>query len=777
MKKKLFTLLICAFAWIGVNATVTVTNGDNGYTVVTTTTAGELGSNDISRQLNGVKKLKLVGPYNGDPDFLKLRDWCKPEDLDLSEATIAQGTVSYTYYYLDTSNEQKNVRYIQGNSEKPLLKDETGWYYMDGSTRKNVAEADVRVYSASVSGGQVLPDGWKNTLKSISLPTSSDFKVIPAKFCNGFKFLESVTIPNNVEVIGNEAFYETAALTTVDLPNNLKAICYQAFYKSGLETISIPASVEVVEYMAYTECTNATKLIFEASTDPSVDDSEHHMIVKNYAFFNLSGIKDIYINTAALVDCENGAFDYNITWGHGDATASTFCTLHFKASSAKHYANLSHPLTTEIAMDAAKFHNWLMQHYQFASKPSANGWYEFIHNGTIEEKKDEIKGTQFLCTYSDYDYDRIVPPGVKAYIVTGLKQDETTGDYSLNLVQLLVIPKRTGVILYGVPNSKNEDNEDVLSMSLCEIANGLPLRRDYWYTLDEAHKATLTNYLWPSCVTLDPNGYEEENYVYYELDENGDVKKDDLGDYIIEVKKRMVLKEATKASSVKPYDGQDKFETPTGVMNGYDATVLNGFFRNFYMSRYGTTNSGKKYKSDNNDVMESNFVGFFRAKKSNINPGKAYLRLSADEYSDKNGGEVIINGDTEQFKDVNDNNKPYDMLNYQVEYSASDGKPVLPNNSGYWILGANPDMQWDLDSNWGDRTKITNKTSGAKFVAVTFFGEPDIFENGDGTATMIVPSSMIEDVDKGVYYNLQGVKVTNPSKGVYIKNGKKVVLN
>ena len=65
--------------------------------------------------------------------------------------------------------------------------------------------------------------------------------------------------------------------------------------------------------------------------------------------------------------------------------------------------------------------------------------------------------------------------------------------------------------------------------------------------------------------------------------------------------------------------------------------------------------------SDNNNVMESNFVGFFRAKKSTINPGKAYLRLSADEYSDKNGGEVIINGDTEQFKDVNDNNKPYDM--------------------------------------------------------------------------------------------------------------------
>ena len=58
-------------------------------------------------------------------------------------------------------------------------------------------------------------------------------------------------------------------------------------------------------------------------------------------------------------------------------------------------------------------------------------------------------------------------------------------------------------------------------------------------------------------------------------------------------------------------------KTPTGVMNGYDATILNGFFRNFYMSRYGTTNSGKKHIRRKIVVLlESNFVGFFRAKKS-----------------------------------------------------------------------------------------------------------------------------------------------------------------
>ena len=86
-------------------------------------------------------------------------------------------------------------------------------------------------------------------------------------------------------------------------------------------------------------------------------------------------------------------------------------------------------------------------------------------------------------------------------------------------------------------------------------------------------------------------------------------------------------------------------------------------------------------------------------------------------------------------------------------------------------------MKWENDDNWGDRTKVTDKTSGAKFVAVTFTGEPEILENGDGTATMIVPSSMIQSDNSDDYYNLHGVKVANPGKGVYIKNGKKVVLN
>lgn len=773
-KKGLLCIVLCTFSLAVLADTQVI--GDyvsivDGVTVVTNP-SNQNNFDNWNPKPNDAEKtaiqnaanLKLVG-YVGNDAFLLLGNECHPTTVDLTEATIDQGTVSYTYYYLD--EDQQNVRH-------QLSHDANGWYYTDSGNRVNVAEKDVRIFTASVSGGQKMPDGWKNSLTTLSLPTNQNYNVLGADFCNGFTKLSSVTIPNNVTVISDKAFYNTQSLVSVTLPSNLKAICKWAFYKCALTSFSIPATVEIIEYMALTECEQLTTLVFEGLPEGStLKEEDLHMLVKETGVFNLQNLQDIYINTKALVDCENNAFDFRITWGQGDTTRE-MCTLHFNAEVGSHYANLSHPLTPAIAMDAARFHTWLIDHYKAAGQAKGNGWWEFINNGTIEEKEDGVKGEKFLRTFSDYHYDRIVPQGVKAYIVTGLDQNDD-GDFVLNLRQLFVIPKRTGVILYGVSNSKDEKDNPILSMSLCEIANGTPLRRDYWYALQGTDATTMKNYLWPTCVTLDPSAssYVEESYSEYQLDNNGNVVQTN-GEYNITIKTRKVLKEATEASTVSPYDEQTAYQTPEGAMENYDATALNGFYRNFYMSRYSKTTSGKKYKQQNNNVIESDFVGFFRAKTSTIKPGMAYLRLKADEFTDAEGGEVVINPDTQPFVYQN---TTYNMKAYQAEYNKNNGTPILPSQSGFWVEGGNPDTKWDLDANWGDRTKITNKTSGAKYVSVTFSGEPEIIEYEDGTATMIVPMSMIEDAEEtDAYYNLQGVKVAHPTKGIYIKNGKKVVI-
>jgi hypothetical protein len=46
----------------------------------------------------------------------------------------------------------------------------------------------------------------------------------------------------------------------------------------------------------------------------------------------------------------------------------------------------------------------------------------------------------------------------------------------------------------------------------------------------------------------------------------------------------------------------------------------------------------------------------------------------------------------------------------------------------------------------------------------------------DGEATDIRNIENAVDFSDGDWYNLQGVKVTNPQRGIYIHNGKKVVV-
>ena len=60
--------------------------------------------------------------------------------------------------------------------------------------------------------------------------------------------------------------------------------------------------------------------------------------------------------------------------------------------------------------------------------------------------------------------------------------------------------------------------------------------------------------------------------------------------------------------------------------------------------------------------------------------------------------------------------------------------------------------------------KVEN-ASGAKINFVT-----------DGEATDIRNIENAVDFSDGAWYNLQGVKVTSPQRGIYIHNGKKVVV-
>ena len=239
-----------------------------------------------------------------------------------------------------------------------------------------------------------------------------------------------------------------------------------------------------------------------------------------------------------------------------------------------------------------------------------------------------------------------------------------------------------------------ENNVPSLVMNTVAF-EGYPIRRDYWNIMasDETK-----NMLMPTCIEFD-------NY--------GEVKKVD--GHEVEVKL------ASRGIVVGPYD------------KGTDGKVK---YRNFFMTKFSKTDLAKQYTANE-------YVGFFRAKKSWIRSGKAFLRLASDKYDSPKGAEAIILMDAD----------------YKKEYD-SQGNAINP--SPLWS-----NLTWDDISDWGKRSL----PAGAKAV---FLGEPELEEDEEGTVTLVIPAA--ETVQDGVYYTLQGLKVEHPTKGVYIRNGKKVVV-
>lgn len=66
--------------------------------------------------------------------------------------------------------------------------------------------------------------------------------------------LTSVTLPNNITALPSSIFSECDALTSFTIPANIKSIGYMAFSYSGLEHISIPGTVELIENGAFESC-------------------------------------------------------------------------------------------------------------------------------------------------------------------------------------------------------------------------------------------------------------------------------------------------------------------------------------------------------------------------------------------------------------------------------------------------------------------------------------------------------------------------------------------
>lgn len=573
------------------------------------------------------------------------------------------------------------------------------------------------------------------------------------------------TITNPL-IIDENAFKDNTNLTTVNFCNRVTEIRTQAFQKTGLTSVHIPASVEKIGNKAFSECTEMTTVYFDeidsdcapckhaklviegehpANKDVNGDgiiNNEDRVGDGNGAFFNCKKITDVYVNAVnADITCENKVFDYEITFGQSDPKGN-FATLHYPEGEESKYVNLDHYLTDEIAHTPGLFQKWLLDHFNYATIPNNNGFHEFINSGPTPEDIEEPPfrdGDMFLRTYSDPNYARIVPKGVKAYIVKGLAKDNTTGEVSLVLQSISVIPKQTGVILFGQPNAnfeteKTENGQTItvsgkiLSMTAVEFepGQGIPLRRDYWGELN----TEVTEEQYKTGIRV-PDSERMKNYLMPIID----------------------------GANILNSDGETTTATNLLTVSPYEYVMKNGkkeiTFRNFSLWRFGQTkNLAHSEEFEGTTFGDANdYRGFFRTIKNTYNSGYAYLHLSASEYTKPDGAECIV------IKD-NDYTVEYDGSSY-VDFSTITNPTDNPNE--LWKYA-----KWNnIPKGWGVRDNIRNASTGAG--SVLYLGEFE--DEADGIMNVVAPTT-----EDNAYYTLQGVKVSHPTKGIYIHKGKKVII-
>ena len=232
-----------------------------------------------------------------------------------------------------------------------------------------------------------------------------------------------------------------------------------------------------------------------------------------------------------------------------------------------------------------------------------------------------------------------------------------------------------------------------------------------------------------------------------------------------------------RESTIKNYltatcSSNPDYSTPVAP---YGVDHLSGkVYRDFVFGKFSNTDPGKKYYKKYGNYgtgtgrEKGDWYGFFRVKAgsiSDINPGKAYLHLSTTEYPLANGGEIIM--DVTAQRDGSLGQSEF----YRTEYHDANLQYWSENElkaQHLWYLNETTKIEWK--NYWGVRDL------DSEFTMAKFMGEIEDEDWMNFLSTSGLSNVEVKENKGGDIYNLQGMKVAQPTKGIYIQNGKKYIV-
>lgn len=147
------------------------------------------------------------------------------------------------------------------------------WNYGTEAAVESASAADAVVtapgggtisFNSEEDGGEVTIMKYTGTAAEVEIPAEIGGKPVTKIYSSSFKpaadFLTSVTIPNTVREISQQAFEDCKKLATVKFGTGLTTLGRSVFYGTALETVILPEGLTSMQANAFCDCPNLKKL-------------------------------------------------------------------------------------------------------------------------------------------------------------------------------------------------------------------------------------------------------------------------------------------------------------------------------------------------------------------------------------------------------------------------------------------------------------------------------------------------------------------------------------
>lgn len=147
--------------------------------------------------------------------------------------------------------------------------------------------------------------------------------------------ITSVTIPEGVTTIPDNAFNELTSLKSVTIPEGVITIGNNAFANcTSLTSITIPSTVTYIGDNAFSGCVNIHTISMKPTTAPTLGENVWGDNVENYVGSNISDVKRVIINDAYIgYDTEK----WNVLFNECGFTKVNYVSIEYLQSNGSSY--------------------------------------------------------------------------------------------------------------------------------------------------------------------------------------------------------------------------------------------------------------------------------------------------------------------------------------------------------------------------------------------------------------------------------------------------------